>query len=639
MKYFLKIFSCIFVPLFIIELIFKLLSFNQFGFEFIRIILFTLQFSLLVAIILSFFKSRFNKIVICIITFISGLYALIQLSFKSFMGNYMSLGILKAGDATRISDEFWTFVFSIKPIFYTCLIPFVVLIVLFCLRKVEFEKMTWKHYLLVIVIFLIFGVSCDLSLKISDPSQMKNNEQLYSNPTLIDVSLKEFGYNRFLYRDIIGFLFESDSGLIDLGPTDIPVIEPTDNSREIDDTAWLELLENENNSVIKNLHQYYMNQSITEKNDYTGIFEDKNLIMIMVEALDMSIIDPVLTPNLYRLTQEGWYFDNYYAPKYSCTTGESEFIAEMSIIPSLKYCTPHKYVKNNYSTSIFNLFNKSGYTSTSYHGWDDKYYPRTELHSNMGSTFYNSDDLGFSVNGAWTSDLDFVKKSYDMFKDEDKYFSFLITVSMHFSYEFDDKTTRKNWNMVKNLNTDITMKRYLAKAIEFDLALGYLLDSLEADGTLDDTVLVIFGDHHPYNLKFKYLADFSDVDRYEGLKEDLLPFIIYNSQQEPMVISKTASTFDILPTVANLFNLDYDPRYYIGTDLFSNEETIAIFPNGNWVTDNAIYYASKNKYELLNDEVDFEYIQRINKIVNDKFVASDNTLVKDYFKYRFKESN
>lgn len=634
MKYFFKIFLCLFMPLFVIELIFKLISFDGFGFEFIRIILFTLQFSFLISLILSILKPIANKIIILIMVFISGLYALIQLSFKSFMGNYMSLGMLKAGDATRISDEFWTFICSIKPIFYTCLIPFIILVVLFCLKKVDFQKLSWKKYLFLGTILIILTVSSHLSLKVTDSTQMKTNEELYSNPSLIDVSLKQFGYNRFLYRDIVGFIFGSESGLIDIEPS-APVVGPTDNSRVIDDTAWLEMIENEDNSVIKNLHQYYLNQTINEKNEYTGLFEDKNLIMIMVEALDMSIIDPELTPNLYRLTQEGWYFNNYYAPKYSCTTGESEFIAETSIIPSIPYCTPHKYVDNNYSTSIFNLFNKSGYTSTSYHGWDDKYYPRTELHANMGSTFYNSDDLGFSTSGGWTSDLEFMKKSYEMFKDEDKYFSFLITVSMHFSYEFDDPTTRKNWDKVKDLDTGITMKRYLAKAIEFDLSLGYLLDSLEADGTLDDTVIVLFGDHHPYNLNFKYLDDFSDVDRYEGLNEDLMPFIIYNSTQEPQVISKTASTFDILPTIANLFNLDYDPRYYMGTDLFSEEEAIVIFPNGNWITDNAIYYASKNKYDLLNDTVDEEYIKKINKIVNDKFVASDNTLVKDYFKYRF----
>ena len=177
------------------------------------------------------------------------------------------------------------------------------------------------------------------------------------------------------------------------------------------------------------------------------------------------------------------------------------------------------------------------------------------------------------------------------------------------------------------------MKRYLAKAIEFDQSLEYLIDSLEKDGKLDDTVIVIFGDHHPYNLDFDYLAERSPVDRYEDLNEDLMPFIIYNSTVEPQVISKTASTFDIVPTLANLFDLNYDPRYYIGKDLFSDEETIALFPTGSWVTDKAIYFASKNDYKLKDDSVDEEYIKEINKILENKFTASDNTLKKDYFKY------
>lgn len=99
-------------------------------------------------------------------------------------------------------------------------------------------------------------------------------------------------------------------------------------------------------------------------------------------------------------------------------------------------------------------------------------------------------------------------------------------------------------------------------------------------------------------MDFSYLAKRSNVDRYEDLNEDLMPFIIYNSKQEPKVISKTSSTFDILPTLANLFDLDYDPRYYTGKDIFSNEDSKVIFSNGSWVTDNAIYFASTGKYKL-----------------------------------------
>lgn len=636
-KYFWNFFLCIFISLIFIELLFKGISFHTiFDFELLRIILFTLTFSLISSFIFTLFKPLVAKILSCLIVLVMGLYTLLQLNFKNFMGNFMSLSMLGGGgDADRISNEVSTFISSIRLEYYLCFLPLIILIVLFIWKKkwFNYEKPTWKNSLIVIGTIIVVHIISLLTLNVTPDNQLKDNKELYRFPTLIDISLKEFGTTRFIIRDLFYFIGGSEANnIIDITPPPVEE-EPTDYTRHIDDSAWQKLIDNEDDKVIKNLHQYYMSQSITDKNEYTGIFKDKNLVLIMVEALDLAAIDPELTPTLYRLTKEGWYFDNYYAPKFSCTTGESEFIALTSIIPSNSVCTPFTYVNNNYSSSIFNLFNHAGYTSTSYHGWSDNYYPRTKLHKNMGSTFYNSDKLGFSTNGGWTSDLELMKKIYPMFSEDDKFFSFVITVSMHFSYEFDDATTRKNWNQVKNLDTDITMKRYLAKAIEFDQSLEYLISSLEKDNKLDDTVIVLFGDHHPYNLDFDYLAERSPIDRYEGLNEDRMPFVIYNNTVDAQVISKTASTFDILPTLANLFDLNYDPRYYIGKDIFSDEETIALFPTGSWVTDKAIYIASKNDYELKDNQVNEDYIKNINKILSNKFTASDNTLKKDYFKY------
>lgn len=636
-KYFLKFFLCNLISLLCLEVFFKILSFDSFfDIELVRILLFSITTSLIISFIATLFKPVVAKTISCFIIFVFGLYDLLQLSFKSFMGNFMSLSMLGGGgEVDRISNEVGTFITSIKPQFYLCFLPFIIVIILFIWKKkwFSYEKPNW-YSLICIPIILVIHFGSLLTLNITPQNQIKTNKELYKAPTLIDVSLKEFGSHRFFIRDFIYFLNgEKTHAVIDIEKPEEE--EPTDYSRFIDDTNWLSIIENENDKVIKNLHEYYRNQTITEKNEYTGIFKDKNMILIMVEALDLSAIDEELTPTLYRLTKEGWYFDNYYAPKFSCTTGESEFIAETSIIPSNSVCTPYTYVNNNYATSIFNLFGKSGYTPTSYHSWTDNYYPRTKLHKNMGSTFYNADKLNINTSGAWPSDVELMKKSYNIFSQDEKYFSFIITVSMHFSYDFDDATTRKNWNKVKDLDTGIPMKRYLAKAIEFDESLKYLLDTLEKEGTLDDTVIAIFGDHHPYNLKFDYLNERSNVDRNADLNEDLMPFIIYNSTVEPKVVSKTASTFDILPTLANLFDLNYDPRYYTGKDIFSDEETIAIFPTGSWVTDKAVYFASKNTFKLKDDTVDEDYIEKTNKIVSNKFTASDNTLKKDYFKFRF----
>lgn len=642
-KYFLKLFILCFFSLMGTELIFKGLSFELFDKNLIRILLFTISTSLVVTYISSLFKEKIAKTIIVLFNFIISIYGLVQITFKSFMGNYMSFGMLSNNGVGRVSAEVKTFLGSITIKSLTILLPTIITLLIFIFFKkwFSYEKTTKTRKLvsLGIVVIVYIATLLTLNIKALDNNlELKSAKQLYYNPNMVDLSLKNIGVNRFLLRDIIN-IFNDNKELVDVTPVSKPtiptVVEP-DYKREIDDSDWDELIKNEKDSVINNLHQFYKSQNITPKNEYTGMFKDKNLILIMVEALDLSAIDENLTPTLYRLTKEGWYFNNYYAPKYSCTTGESEFIALTSIIPSNATCTPFTYQNNDYPTSIFNLFNKAGYTSTSYHGWSDKYYPRTNLHKHMGSTFYNASKLNINTNGGWSSDVETITKAYDIFSKNDKYFSFIITVSMHFSYDFDDSITRRNWNKVKNLDTGTSMKRYLAKAIEFDKALERLLKNLEEDGELDDTVIAIFGDHHPYNLDFSYLAKRSNVDRYEDLNEDLMPFIIYNSEQEPKVISKTSSTFDILPTLANLFDLDYDPRYYTGKDIFSNEDSKVIFSNGSWVTDNAIYFASTGKYKLKNKEVGEDYISKTNKEIGNLFTVSENTLKKNYFKYRFK---
>ena len=417
-KYFLKLFILCFFSLMGTELIFKGLSFELFDKNLIRILLFTISTSLVVTYISSLFKEKIAKTIIVLFNFIISIYGLVQITFKSFMGNYMSFGMLSNNGVGRVSAEVKTFLGSITIKSLTILLPTIITLLIFIFFKkwFSYEKTTKTRKLvsLGIVVIVYIATLLTLNIKALDNNlELKSAKQLYYNPNMVDLSLKNIGVNRFLLRDIIN-IFNDNKELVDVTPVSKPtiptVVEP-DYKREIDDSDWDELIKNEKDSVINNLHQFYKSQNITPKNEYTGMFKDKNLILIMVEALDLSAIDENLTPTLYRLTKEGWYFNNYYAPKYSCTTGESEFIALTSIIPSNATCTPFTYQNNDYPTSIFNLFNKAGYTSTSYHGWSDKYYPRTNLHKHMGSTFYNASKLNINTNGGWSSDVETINKS------------------------------------------------------------------------------------------------------------------------------------------------------------------------------------------------------------------------------------
>ena len=639
--YYEKMLEILFISFLIIEMIFHGLTFHTIlEFAFLRIILFTFVMSSFLSFCLSFLKPVYSKMILAFLITFSAIYAMAQLGFYNFMGNYMSLNAASDG-AGRVGDYVVEFIRYIKLPYYMCLIPVVLSLVLLIWKKdfLSYEKWNIKKVIMVVVITLSIHMFSLFTLDISwfqNKNQIKSNKELYKEPTLIELSLRQFGTNRFLWRDFMLMIFpeQEKTPMIDMEKEEVIVPEP-DYNRMINDEEWNEKMNQELDSVVKELDQFFLSQAVTPKNEMTGVFEGKNLILIMVEAFDLSAIREDVTPTLYKLSKEGWYFDNYYTPKYSCTTGESEFIALTSIIPSSSVCTPNTYRNNNYSRALFQLFHDKDYVSTSYHNWNDEFYERKIIHKNMGSSyFYDHDDLKISPVYGWPSDLELMNNAMPYFIDEEKFMSFIITSSTHFPYDIDSTVVNKNWNKVKNLPYSTNIKRYLAKASELDQGLESLMNQLSEKGILDDTVIVIFGDHHPLKMSLSDLNSASSIDRYEDFNEDRLPFIIYNSEQEAKTITKTASTFDILPTLANLFNLDYDPRSYVGKDIFSEDETTVIFTNGSWITDKAMYFSSTGKYKALVDHLEEDYISKVNQKVNNYFIVSNQILKKDYWNIR-----
>lgn len=640
--YFLKLFLLTFISLIFIEFAFKLIAFKGLlGLELIRIILFSMGSSLLVAFLCSFLKEKFSKIIVLVFIFFVGFYSILQLTFNNLIGNYMSLNASSGGGLSRVVSQIPEFIGAIKLNYLICIIPFILLLIFFIKDKkiIKYEKPIYLRIVFFIIIIVIVKLLGVLSVNLDvfeDRNQIKSNKELYESPTLIELSLKQFGAFKFFERDLMYMFFPKNNYSLNIDKSVNKIVEE-DYERKIDDTEFKKLIDSETNKDIKELHEYFINKSITPKNEYTGYFKDKNLVLVMIEAFDMIAINEQVTPTLYKMASDGWYFDNYYTPKYSCTTGESEYISETSIIPSSTVCTPNSYINNDYSTSIFNIFKNSGYYVSSYHSWTDEFYSRSKLHANMGSELY-LDYKGLEMSNivGWPLDSEMFNNSYIYYKDKDKFFTFIITSSTHFPYDVDTTVTKKHWDKVKNLDYPDKVKRYLAKSAELDESLKILIENLEKDNKLDDTVIVLFGDHHPLNMESEYLNKYSNIDRYENFNMDRLPFIIYNSELESKKVNKTASTFDILPTLANLFDLEYDPRFYMGIDTFSNEESIVIFTNGSWITDKCLYNSKNNTYKSLNqEELSDEYISNINKIVNDRFYVSNKILNLNYFKYRF----
>ena len=180
----------------------------------------------------------------------------------------------------------------------------------------------------------------------------------------------------------------------------------------------------------------------------------------------------------------------------------------------------------------------------------------------------------------------------------------------------------------------LDVQRYYSKLTVLDNALGLLLERLESAGILDDTVIVLYGDHYPYGISKSHLNEVLtyDLDDYET---ERTPFVIYNSEIEPKKFDEYTTYVNILPTVANLFNLNYDPRLYVGTDLLSEDyESLVVFADGSWKNELAYYNASTGSIKYYTDfEYSIDEIKKINEKVTLKMQMSTLAIKNNYFGY------
>ena len=345
-------------------------------------------------------------------------------------------------------------------------------------------------------------------------------------------------------------------------------------------------------------------------------------------------------PNFYKLYSEGISFKNNYSPRNSCATGNNEFSGMTSLYTIQNNCTANIYSNNKYFTSIFNLFKNAGYKTSSMHDYTEQYYVRRIIHKNLGSdAYYNVNDLNipyYNEYKNWASDEDFMNAAMDITLTDTSspYMLWLTTVSPHQPYNQSSVEGDKYLSITEDSGYSMELRRYMSKLKTFDNSLGILLDRLKASGTLDDTVIVLYGDHYPYGLKNK---DISEVLTYDlsDYEVERTPMVIYNTQIKSEVVEKYSSYINLTPTIANLFNLDYDPRYYMGTDVFSDEYlNVVTFADGSWKNNEVFYNAGSGTVKYYTDkEYSTDELIRINNIVTIRMQMSETIIRNNYYNY------
>ncbi|MDF2677629.1 MAG: phosphoglycerol transferase family protein alkaline phosphatase superfamily [Bacillota bacterium] len=658
----LKNIQYVFFPILIIyfELIFKIFVFEDLlNISLLNIVLFSIPMGLLLCIFSSAFNNKINKIFfilfIFLLTFIYGSQILYNEIFSTFFSMYSVIG---ASDAIQFMDVVKSKV--IQDFFPLFLLVIPLLFVLVCNKKINFEAYD-KNKLLKILGTATLVQTAALVLVLNTKEGVLSNSYLYKEAFIIDMSVEKFGLltteRLDLKNIVINYKIEHENAYA-AEPKQIISEENNENKEDIKEVVnniendeqiqydynvlnvdFNNLIQNETNETLKNMHEYFKEVEPTKKNEYTGKFKGKNLIFITAESFSPYAIDKNLTPTLYKMYEEGFKFNNFYTPLWGVSTTDGEYVACTSLIPKAGIWSFYRSAQNYMPFVMGNQLKKLNYKTVAYHNHSYDYYFRNESHPNMGY-IYKGLGNGLNVTETWPeSDLEMIDLTINEFINNQPFHTYYMTVSGHLQYTFaGNSMAYKNKAAVENLNYSEAIKAYLATNIELDKAMEKLIQRLEKEGIADDTLIAISPDHYPYGLKLSEINEIAGHEVETNFELYKSVFLLWTKGIDSQEVNEPCSSLDIIPTLSNLLGLEYDSRLLMGRDIFSDKEHLVLFQNRSWITDKAMFNSETGEMTVLNNSgVDLAYKEKITQEVKDKFKYSALILDTDYYRY-FKDA-
>lgn len=633
----------IYYILFIIyeELVFSCLIYKSFPTSLWLIILFSIPIAIILNLITSVFKPKINKFLTYIITIALIILFSAQIVYYSMYEAIISFfSMMHGGQITEFMEAIIDVVLRNWYGIALFALPLVILIVLSKKKVLLFERNSLKEIAIKMTSVVVVHLVALLCVNFINTNMMYSNKNLYYNIHIPKVTANRMGLLTTMRLDLQRFIFGFEEKLS--VETSTTPIEEEENSYNVTYIDFDKLIQNEENNTIKEMHEYFSSQEASKKNKYTGMFKGKNLIVLVGESFSSLAIREDLTPNLYKLYKEGFQFDNFYTPIFPVSTADGEYITDTSLIPKEGVWSFLKVEGNYMPYSYPNVFEKQGYSSNAYHNHTATYYERDKYIETMGYDSYLAVGTGLEDRmdtSNWpNSDYEMVKTTMDDYINNEKFMAYYMTVSGHMNYtKIGNMMVYRNWDQVKDLPYSHKAKSYLAANIELDKAVGELIRRLEEAGKLEDTVIVISGDHYPYGLTLEEINELSTFERDDKFEKYRMPFLIWSgSMKEPIKVEKIGSSLDVLPTVLNLFGAEFDSRLLIGRDILSDTEPLVIFSDRSFITDKGRYNAVTGEF-IANEGTTAEegYVDKINTIIYKKYQMSRLILENDYYRKIF----
>lgn len=544
-------------------------------------IIYNIAYISFISIFILLFNKKIRYVIEIILMSFLTIFSFTQSIYYSFFATYYRFKKLKViKELNDVLDETYSRI-NFKSILIIIFLVLFIIILIAIYKKIEKHNKT--YIMLIYMIMFVISTGAIFIRDIKDKTLYGDRylrNTFYSNVKYVD----RFGVCDFLSNDFVS-LFNNKGNLTEKRKNEIK-----------------EFISENDYSIL---------------NEYSNIYKNKNLILIECESLNNFPFIETLTPTLCKLKNEGLYFSNFYAPLYGSATSDAEFISLTSMMPSINEGqTCYTYANNNFKYSLPNLFKQNGYSVNSYHANYAQFYNRDVFHKALGfDNFYDLEKLGIKNFSNYIEDLNWVPDTYlfdSMINHTDTnshFFNFVTTVSGHMPYvdyreEIKDDLAILNSSDEYNYMNNET-KAYVASQMSLDRGLEILLDKLEEKNILYNTIIILFGDHYPYgveDLDSQYMIYGTDISKYKT------PLIIYDpSNPAKEEKDNLVCTFDIYPTICNLFDLDSTGSYKVGKDVFEDNHLV-LFENRSVLSDD--FY-----YDSLTDSIE-PYDDNYNEIIN-----------------------
>ena len=610
-------------------------------------ILFALLGGVVFSLLTSYLPRILRQIVGAVLVAAQVLFAEVQLVYHGIFGNFMPISQVSMGEnvIVNFSSQILYGIGKNLAAILLLLVPLAAMILGLALRKVLRVRLGWKQALATLGVLLTL-LLVTAGIMYAGRNKPFSVYKIFTNVnTSTDSSFKNVGMLATTAQELRYMLF-GNGGSFTITPSSLGTatrqLYSSNSYNVIESIDFPKLAESTDDAMCKTTDEYLAQVVPTRKNSYTGLLQDYNLITICAESFCPWFISEELTPTLYKLSHTGIIFDNYYGTFQSVTTN-GEYTMCMGLYPDMsrtKTDSSFNVAGTNYLPfCLGNALKDKGYQTWGYHDYIGDFYNRNITHANMGYTF-KAADSGLDMKIDWpSSDLEMMEASVDDYlSSKEPFHAYYMTFSGHYQYNWDNAMSDKNRDAVRDLPYSEPVKAYIACNLELENALTYLMERLEQAGVANKTCIVLTNDHYPYGLteeEYNELAGQTLDTTFEKYRNSFICYV--PGLSENIVVDEYCSTADILPTLLNLFGVDYDSRLLAGADVLSNGIHMAILSDKSFLT-KAFRYDAGTETVIPADEsitVSDEQLEAYRLYVDNKFQMSSNIVNSDYYAHVF----